>query len=149
MKLQLSTPRSFVCALPLAAALLVSPLSALAGKEERDFIAASLEPAVKTAAAALKNACNASVKIDVKLDTFKTVDELRQPRYFLEKIEGNAPKYCTDAGSKTAIAKLKTLEISRGAGTDVDVKFAGGKAVAITGASSFPSWEQLAQAVDK
>jgi hypothetical protein len=147
MKLQPSTSLSFACALPLAAALLVSPLSALAGKEERDFIASSLEPAVKTATAALKNACNASVKIDVKLDSFKTVDELRQPRHFLGKIEENAPKYCTDAGSKAAIGKLKTLEISRG--TEVEVKFAGGKGTVTTGASSFPSWEQLTREVDK
>ena len=62
--------------LALAAASL-----AHAGKAERDFYAAEVAPAVSTANGTLRQSCGCDVKMDVKQDSFQTVDHLRQVRY--------------------------------------------------------------------
>jgi len=132
----------FIASLGLAAASL-----AHAGKAERDFFAAEVAPAVKTATSTLKQSCGCDVKMDVKQDSFQTVDHLRQVRYAAGTIVDNAPKYCNDAPSKAAVCKLKTLEFAR-TGTTA-FKFAAGKGVITLDESSYPSWDMLAAELDK
>lgn len=127
--------------------LLCASVSAYAGKAEREFIETTMNPAVQAAAAAYKSACTGDLKIDVKVDSFKNVDELRQVRNFVNRIEESAAGYCKDKATKTVMSKLKVLEISKAA--QVTVKFSGNKAVATTDESSFPSWDMLAAEIDK
>ena len=102
------TPLLLVATLSLAVASL-----AHAGKAERDFFVAEVAPALKTAASTLKQSCGCDVKMDVKQDSFQTVDHLRQVRYAAGTIVDNAPRYCNDAPSKAAVCQLKTLEFAR------------------------------------
>jgi hypothetical protein len=129
----------------LAVALLL-PLAAQAGKEERDFMNGTVEPALKEATAALKKNCGAEVKFDVK-DSLKSKDDLFTLKHFAEGIAKESGKYCSDKESKAAIAKLKTIEYARTAETGLQV--AGGKAVVTTDGSSNVTWEMLAKALDK
>lgn len=131
----------------LALIFMLTPLFAHAGKEERDFIATKVEPAVKEAAASYKKSCGCDVKFDVKLDTYKDKDALYKVKYFAEAIKDGAPAYCTDAASKVAMCKLKSIEVSKSSAADF--KFSGGKGVATTDNSANPSWEMVTRAVDK
>jgi hypothetical protein len=137
-----TTSLLFVATLSLAAASL-----AHAGKAERDFYTAEVEPALKTATTTLKQSCGCDVKVNVKQDSFQTVDHLRQVRYSAGTIIDNAPRYCNDAPSKAAVCKLKTLEYAR-TGTTA-FKFAAGKGVITLDESSYPSWDMLAAELDK
>ena len=131
----------------LIAVLMLSPLSAFAGKAERDFVSTQVEPAVKEAAATLKKSCGCDVKFDVKVDTFKDTDELMTSRNFANAVKSAAPGYCNDAPSKAAICKVKTFEVSKG--SSVTFKFAGGKGIVTTDSSSYPSWDMVTREVDK
>ncbi len=131
----------------IAALSLVCATAAHAGKAERDFYAAEVEPALKTATTTLKQSCGCDVKVSVKQDSFQTVDHLRQVRYSAGTIIDNAPRYCNDAPSKAAVCKLKTLEYAR-TGTTA-FKFAAGKGVITLDESSYPSWDMLAAELDK
>ena len=136
------TPLLLIATLSLAAASL-----AHAGKPERDFLAAEVAPALKAAASTLKQSCGCEVKMDVKQDSFQTVDHLRQVRYAAGTIVDNAPRYCNDAPSKAAVCKLKTLEFARTGTTTF--KFAAGKGVITFDESSYPSWDMLTAQLDK
>lgn len=131
----------------LAFVLLFTSLAAHAGKEERDFISSQVEPAVKEAAAAYKNSCGCDVKFDVKLDSYKDKDELTKIKYLATSIKEGAPKYCTDAASKAAMCKLKSLEIQKSVTSDF--KFSAGKGVATTDSSANPTWEMMTTAIDR
>ena len=137
-----TTSLLLVATLSLAAASL-----AHAGKPERDFLAAEVAPALKAAASTLKQSCGCDVKMDVKQDSFQTVDHLRQVRYAAGTIVDNAPRYCSDAPSKAAVCQLKSLEFAR-TGTAA-FKFAAGKGVITLDESSYPSWDMLAAELDK
>ena len=138
-----NNPLLLIAALGLAAA----SLAAHAGKAERDFFAAEVAPVVQTAATTLQKSCGCAVKMDVKQDSFQTVDHLRQVRHAASAIIDNAPRYCTDAPSKTAVCKLKTLEFAR-TGTTA-FKFAAGKGTITLDESSYPSWDMLTAELDK
>lgn len=129
-----------------AAALTLASL-AHAGKAEREFYAAEVEPAIKRAAGALKQSCGCDVKFDVQVSTLETTDHMRQARGFANSISEKAAGYCTDAPSKKAICQLKTVEFSRTGSSEF--KFAAGKGVATTDGSSFPHWDMMTAVLDK
>lgn len=131
----------------LAAIILLLPLTAFAGKAERDFMSNEVEPAVKAATAGLKTSCGCDVKFDIKADSFQTTDDMFKIKYFASTIKDNAGAYCADAASKKAICKMKTIEFSKAASTYL--KFAAGKVTATTDGTSQPSWEMLTREVDK
>lgn len=118
-----------------------------AGKTERDFYAAEVDPAIKTAAATLKKSCGCDVKFEVSMDTLQTVDHMRQVRSFATSITEKAGGYCTDAPSKAAICKMKSVSVSRT--NEANFKFSGGKGTATTDESSFPHWDMMTTALDK
>ena len=131
----------------LAALLALAPLLAFAGKAERDFVSQEVEPAIKASGEKISKSCGCPMKLDVKLDGFTDVDQLRNARNFVRAVADGAAGHCTDAPSKAAVCKMKTLEVSHGA--SVGFKFAGGKGTATTDVSSYPSWDMIAAQVDK
>jgi len=131
----------------LAAILLLLPLTAFAGKAERDFMTNEVEPAVKAATASLKTSCGCDVKFDIKADSFQTTDDMFKIKYFASTIKDNVVSYCTDAATKKAMCKMKNIEFSKAATTAL--KFSGGKVTASTDGTSQPSWEMLTREVDK
>lgn len=126
---------------------LTATLSAHAGKAERDFIESRVMPAVKAAEAQYKKACTGDLKIDVKLDTFQTIDSLRQALHFADAIAEAAPKYCNDKATQTVMSGMKVLEFSNTGKTTFN--FSGNKGVATTDGSSYPSWDMVVSAVDR
>jgi hypothetical protein len=131
----------------LPALLAIAPLLAFAGKAERDFVSQEVEPAIKASGEKVGKSCGCPLKFDVKLDSFTDVDQLRNARNFVRAVGDGAAGHCTDAPSKAAVCKMKTLEVSRGA--SVGFKFAAGKGTATTDISSYPSWDMIAAQVDK
>ena len=131
----------------LAMVLMLVPVLAFAGKAERDFLTNEVEPAVKEATATLKGSCGCDVKFNVKFDTFKDTDELRNIKNFANSIRDGAKSYCSDAGSKAAICKLKTIELSKS--TEATFKFKDGKGTATADSSSTPSWDMMTDIIDK
>lgn len=85
--------------------------------------------------------------MEVKQESFQTVDHLRQVRYAAGTIVDNAPRYCNDAPSKAAVCKLKTLEFAR-TGTTA-FKFVAGKGAITLDEISYPSWDMLTAELDK
>lgn len=127
--------------------LMFAPVLAFAGKEERDFTTNEAEPAVQEAVATLKSSCGCDVKFDVKLDTFKDINELWLIKRFANAITEGVQPYCSDAASKAAMCNLKTIEFSKG--SDVTFEFKDGKGTATADSSSYPSWDMITRAVDK
>lgn len=126
---------------------MTAALTAHAGKAERDFLEAKVLPAVKAASAQYKKACAGDLKIDVKFDSFSTVDDLRQVVYLAEAITEAAPAYCKDKATQTVMGRMKVLEISKAA--EPSFSFSGSKGVATTDVSSYPSWDMMAAAIDR
>lgn len=140
--------KTLLLALLAAAPLLATlPLPASAGKAERDFTSQEVEPAIKASSEKISKTCGCAMKLDVKLDTFVDVDQLRNARNFVRSVADGAAGHCTDAPSKAAVCKMKTLEVTRGASPDF--KFSGNKGTATTDVSSYPSWDMIAKQVDK
>lgn len=131
----------------LAAAVFGLASLAHAGKAERDFYAAEVEPAIKNAAGALKKSCGCDVKFDVKASTLETTDHMRQARSFANSITEKAAGYCTDAASKKAICQMKSVEFSRT--TQSEFKFSADKGIATTDGSSAPHWDMMTRVLDK
>lgn len=127
--------------------LMFAPALVFAGKAERDFMADEAQPAVQEAVATLKSSCGSDVKFDIKLETFKDLNEMWLIKRFANSIKEGAESYCSDAGSKAAMGNLKTIEFSKG--SDVSFTFKDGKGTATADSSSYPSWDMITRAVDK
>ena len=134
-------------ALLIAASALALAGSAHAGKEERDYQANELAPAMKDAASALLKGCGCAWKTNVNWDTFKTKDQMMLLRYFSTSVAENARRYCDTAASKKAICQLKTLNMSVGKPTSF--VFQNGTGTWITDGQSYSDWDVVAEAVDK
>jgi hypothetical protein len=139
--------RMLLALLATVSLLATVPLPAVAGKAERDFVSKEVEPAIQASGEKISKTCGCALKIDLKIDGFTDVDQLRNARNFVRAVGDGAAGHCTDAPSKAAVCKMKTLEVSRG--TSVSFKFAGGKGTATTDVSSYPSWDMIAAQVDK
>lgn len=126
---------------------LTASLSVHAGKAERDFVESRVLPAVKAAEAQYKKSCTGDLKIDVKFETFPTIDELRQVMHFANAVTDGSPKYCNDKTTQSIMSRMKVLEISNTG--KVTFNFSGNKGVATTDASSYPSWDMVVSAVDR
>jgi hypothetical protein len=107
---------------------LMISLSAFAGKEERDFKAATVEPALTKATAAYQTGCGCALKFDVKWDEFKNKDQMRQIANMADSISDESGKYCSSAETKKIMCGLKTIQVKHG--KPVAFTFAKGSGVA-------------------
>jgi hypothetical protein len=132
----------------ILASLLFSSM-AFAGKAERDYMSTTGEPAVKAASESFQKNCGCPLKIDVKWDSFKNVDQMSGAMRTPKSITENSAEYCKDAGSKKAMCAMKTLEL--GVSENGSINFAGNKMVITTntlGDTSY-SWDAITKTVDK
>jgi hypothetical protein len=125
--------------------LAILPVIAFAGKAEREYKTNELDPAVKAAQAAYKK-CGCDLKITFAASISSEAD-MRQVKYIVEDITTGAPKYCTDAESKKAVCKMKSLEIAKG--SESKFTFSGGRGVASTDGQMNPSFDMIATELDK
>ncbi len=126
--------------------LIALSLTAVAGKEEREFSKNQVAPAVKKAQTTFKNSCGCALAINVS-DTLKTKDEMKQAVNTCDSIVEEAPKYCNDADSKKAMCQLKSLDIVKG--PDPKFVYKAGNGTAITDGQSYVSWEVMIREIDK
>ncbi|HEX4416456.1 MAG TPA: hypothetical protein VH165_01095 [Kofleriaceae bacterium] len=125
--------------------MLVS-LSAFAGKTERDYMTNEVQPAVKAAKDKLKSACGCTVNFTVS-DSLKTTDDMAQARNIANAVTEGAPAYCSDAASKKAVCKLKTIEVVKG--KETGFAFKGDKGTCTTDGQSYVSWDMITREIDK
>ena len=131
----------------LIVALSLISLSAYAGPKERE-LKTEVDTVIKSAAAAIKTGCGCNVKVDVKWESFKNdSDHIRQMKYAFEKWVTEAPEYCKDAASKTAICQMKAISYAK---TDSgSLTFAKGTLAITTDGNSSYGWDAVAKEVDK
>ena len=131
----------------IALALLFVPLAAFAGKEEREFMKSDVMPAVTAAQGAYKKGCGCDLKIAVDETTIKSKDDMYKIKYIAESVTEGAPKHCTDAESKKAICKMKSLKLAKA--SESKFTFAGSAGTATTDGQSQTTFEMMSSELDK
>ncbi|NVB84620.1 MAG: hypothetical protein HOV81_39970 [Kofleriaceae bacterium] len=129
------------------AAMMVLSVTALAGKEERDFMTKEVKPAAQAAAAKYKSACGCALAINIDETTFKSKDDMPAARNLCNFIAEGVGDYCNDAASKKAMCQMKSLTIKKG--DDATFTFKAGKGVATVYGITAPSFEMLTGELDK
>src|SRR5215468_10100863 len=91
--------------------IIVTCATAVAGKRERERMTMDAIPAARAAEANFKASCECelSVVLDASL---QSVDEITFAAYIAEEVSKGAPRYCTDADSRKALCRMKTLRIA-------------------------------------
>lgn len=121
--------------------------AAFAGKAEREFVKEKLNPAIAAAESAFKSKCGCGLKI--KFDAgLKTEDELRLVRSMSNSIEEGV-KYCTDAESKKAVCQMKSVELKLDKAKGTTFDFSGGRGLATTDGTSYPTFDMMTDKLDK
>jgi hypothetical protein len=126
---------------------MVVPLTAFAGKKERDIMEKQVMPAVKDAEAKYKSACGCPLTITVDEASFKSTDEIHGAAHVASNLAEGIVKYCNDAPSKKAMCQLKSLTIS--VSKPAGFTFKDGKGVATTDGNASCSFGQYTQVLDK
>jgi opacity protein-like surface antigen len=126
--------------------LLAAFSTAFAGKEERDYAKNDLTPAIKDAETKWKSACGCMLAITVDASV-KVIDDMKTASHFCAYISAGVGGYCTDAGSRKALCQMKTLTVAK---ADVSkFTFKAGKGLATVYDNHSPSFEMIAQELDK
>ncbi len=122
------------------------PLLAFAGKAEREWLKEKVAPAIKEAEAAYKKSCGCGLKISFD-SSIKSQDELSIVRSISNHIKEGAAKHCTDAASKQAVCKMKTLDVKKA--SESKFTFAGSRGLATTEGQSSISFDMITDVLDK
>ncbi len=117
-----------------------------AGKRERDLMASEAIPAARAAEANFKATCECdlSVVLDASLET---EDQIVFARYIADEVSNGVARYCTDAGSRKALCRMKTLKIA--AASQSSFAFDDGTGTATTNGRAHPSWDTMTRAIDR
>src|SRR5262249_18771619 len=126
----------------LAAVACAAPV-ARARKRERDRMAKDAVPAARAAEAHFKAAreCELAVVLDASLET---EDQIVFARYIADEVSSGAPRYCTDADSRRALCRMRTLKIA--AASQPSFTFDDGVGTATTNGRGNPSWDTITRA---
>jgi hypothetical protein len=127
--------------------LLLTSATALAGKEERDFMNTEVQPKAKEATSKWKSSCGCELKIQIDDASFTKKDDMRAASSFLEHIIDGVGGYCTDAASKKALCQLKTLVVKKADDATFAVKGSTGTATVYGNTS--PSFDMVTAELDK
>jgi hypothetical protein len=131
----------------LVSAVFLIATSAFANaKADRDYRENELKPAIAAAEKDFKAGCGCGLAINIGKDVSGS-EELTNVKRMAETISSGAAGYCNSKESKAAMCKMKKIDVAKGA--DVSVTFAGGKVKAVVSAQSYPSFDMIAEQVDK
>jgi len=126
--------------------LFVALSTAFAGKEEREYVKNDLTPAIKDAETKWQSACGCALTITVDASV-KVVDDMKTVTHLCGYISEGVGGYCNDAGSKKALCQMKTLTVAKA--DAAKFTFKAGKGVATVYDNHSPSFEMIAQELDK
>jgi hypothetical protein len=127
--------------------LLLTSATALAGKEERDFMNSEVQPKAKEAASKWKSSCGCELKIQIDDASFTKKEDMYAAASFLGHIIDDVGGYCTDAASKKALCQLKTLVVRKA--DDATFTFKGSTGIATVYGNTSPSFEMVTAQLDK
>lgn len=139
--------RVLVAACIVGIGVMITSLTAFAGKEDRDYLKNELMPVVKEAEAKFKSSCGCALAITVDEKTVKTKDEMYRALHMARAVAEGAPAYCTDDSSKKAMCQMKSLTLAKAA--EARFTFKDGKGIATTDGSSHTSFEMITRELDK
>ena len=131
----------------IAITLLLISTTALAGKEERDFMTKEVQPKAKEAAAKWKSSCACDLRIQIDDASFTKKEDMFAAASFFGHIIEGVGGYCTDAASKKAMCQLKTLVVKKA--DDATFSFKGGTGTATVYGITSPSFEMITEQLDK
>ena len=131
----------------IAIAVVLVSVTAIAGKEERDFMSKEVQPAAREAEAKWKGACGCALKISIDEASFKVKDDMFAAKHFCGYITDGIGGYCTDDASKKAMCQMKTLVVKKA--DDATFVFKGGTGTATVYGSTSPSFEMVTRELDK
>src|SRR5262245_29528219 len=131
----------------LVGVLMAASLTALAGKEERDFMTKEVQPAAREAEAKWKASCGCALKVSVDEASFTVKSDMYTAKAFCGRVAKSITGYCTDAASKKAMCQMKTLVVKKA--NDSTFTYKGGTGTATVANSASPSWEMLTRELDK
>lgn len=129
----------------IVALMIIVPAIAFAGKAEREFKTTKIDPAVKEAQASFKK-CGCAINITFAPEILSSEANMRQVLFMVEDVTQGSAKYCTDAASKAAVCKMKSLEIKHGATSGFEFK--NGHGVATTDGQMNPSFDAMTAKLD-
>jgi hypothetical protein len=131
----------------LVGVLMAVSMTALAGKEERDFMTKEVQPAAREAEAKWRASCGCSFALAVDEASFDEKQDMRSAKAFCERVGESITSYCTDGASKRAMCKMKTLVVKKA--KDTAFTFRGGTGTATVSGYESPSWDMVTRELDK
>ena len=131
----------------LVCVLMAVSVTAVAGKEERDFLTKEVQPAAREAEAKWKASCGCALKVAIDDASFTVKQDMHPAKAFCERVAESITGYCTDAASKKAMCQMKTLVVKKANGAAFAFKAGTGTAT-VAGYES-PSWDMVTRELDK
>jgi len=131
----------------LVCVLMAVSVTAVAGKEERDFLTKEVQPAAREAEAKWKASCGCALKVAVDEASFTVKQDMHPAKQFCERVAESIAGYCTDAASKKAMCQMKTLVVRKA--NDATFTFKGGTGTATVAGYESPSWDMVTKELDK
>ena len=131
----------------LVCVLMAVSITAVAGKEERDFLTKEVQPAAREAEAKWKASCGCGLKVAIDEASFTVKQDMRPAKAFCERVAESITGYCTDAASKKAMCQMKTLVVKKA--SDSTFSFKGGTGTATVAAGFSPSFDMVTKELDK
>lgn len=131
----------------LVCVLMAASVTAVAGKEERDFLTKEVQPAAREAEAKWKASCGCGLRIAIDEASFTVKHDMYPAKAFCDRVAESITGYCTDAGSKKAMCQMKTLAVKRA--SDATFTFKGGTGTATVSSDESPSWDMVTRQLDK
>jgi hypothetical protein len=127
--------------------LLLTSATALAGKEERDFMNSEVQPKAKEAASKWKSSCGCELRIQIDDASFTKKEDMYAAASFFGHIIDGVGGYCTDGASKKAVCQLKTLVVKKA--DDATFVLKGSIGTATVYGNTSPSFEMMTEQLDK
>jgi|SRR5215468_6969566 hypothetical protein len=125
--------------------IVITCATAAAGKRERELMAKATS-AARAAEANFKASCECELSI-VLDDSLRSEDEIQFAAYTAEEVSSGAPRYCTDAGSRKALCRMKLLKIA--AASRSSFTFDDGVGVATTNGHGHATWDMITRTLDR
>jgi hypothetical protein len=131
----------------LVCVLMAVSVTAVAGKEERDFMNKEVQPSAREAEAKWKASCGCGIRVAIDEGSFTEKQDMRSAKAFCDRVSESIAGYCTDGASKKAMCQMKTLVVKKA--NETTFTFKGGTGTATVSGYESPSWDMVTKQLDK